>query len=635
MDFKNLIENIRKERVTLFLGSGFSFKAGGPRSSVLVDSLLSKMSSEERNSLTGKQLDYVAEEYEQVYGRDSLLEIIKAQMDFKRKDLSDHEFLTQIPHFHRIITTNYDTLIEDVYGKEKCYVVRNTKDCVNFPSDKTLIFKIHGDFSEKNNVIITKDDYTAFFVRRRNPLLWILIQAEVLTNDILFIGYSLEDSNIFEIMKTIKSETGGHTRNFYLIAPGLKKYKIERLAKTNVSYFDGVASDLFTELEGSLNKNIKRDFQKKWVSSSTFAQYCRIHNLVPVISEGENSNKVERFDAPKGKEVKVHFSTKDKNVYDAIINRTVSMYPDFIPNTKIPALKLSAKKLTEMYIEYNGLTVGYKDEMATLMIAPAFQKKLLSINIPSIGFFELVNSTLFKKEEGCVRCIIETNIYDIFIDTKTIDNDGKIVGYNINVTFEFKKEYTNNNEAIKWIDLPLALFSGEQVFVKELFANSPFKVSEKESIYQNMKEYYNDVKQIECLTGERFVKYECFTEERYNVSRYVLSYLKKEPLMEKTPDGSEWTFTTSDLECDYKELEDKGKVFVFSESTPILKPLILNGKEFVIPYRNIMRSHCIIRSIERKTDGTTTICAFNDEPQYFTKWSDHPIREEENRLIFD
>ena len=173
MDFKNLIENIRKERVTLFLGSGFSFKAGGPRSSVLVDSLLSKMSSEERNSLTGKQLYYVAEEYEQVYGRDSLLEIIKAQMDFKRKDLSDHKFLTQIPHFHRIITTNYDTLIEDVYGKEKCYVVRNTKDCVNFPSDKTLIFKIHGDFSEKNNVIITKDDYTAFFVRRRNPLLWI------------------------------------------------------------------------------------------------------------------------------------------------------------------------------------------------------------------------------------------------------------------------------------------------------------------------------------------------------------------------------------------------------------------------------------------------------------------------------
>ena len=635
MDFKNLIENIRKERVTLFLGSGFSFKAGGPKSSVLVDSLLSKMSSEERDSLTGKQLDYVAEEYEQAYGRDSLLEIIKAQMDFERIDMSDHVFLTQIPHFHRIITTNYDTLIENAYGKEKCYVVRNTKDCVNLPSDKALIFKIHGDFSEKDNVIITKDDYTDFFVHRRNPLLWNLIQAELLTNDILFIGYSLEDSNVFEIMKTIKTETCGHTRNFYLIAPGLKRYKIERLAETNVSYFDATASDLFLELERSLNKNIKRDFQKRWVSSSTFARYCKTHNLVPIISEGENSNKVERFDAPQGKEVKVHFSTKDKNVYEAIINSTVGMYPDFIPNTKIPALKLSADNLTEMYLEYNGLTVGYIDEMATLLIAPAFQKKMLSINIPSISFFELVNSTLFKKEEGCVRCIIETNIYDIYIDTKAIDHDGKTVGFNVNVTFEFKKEYNNNSEAIKWIDIPLALFSGKQVFIKELFSNSPFKISTRESIYQIMKDYYNNVKQIECLSGEMFVKYECFTEERYNISRYVLSYLKKEPLMENTPDGSEWTFTTSNLECDFQELEGKEKVFVFSESIPILKPLILNGKEFEIPYRNIMRSHCIIRSIERKSDGTTTIYVYNDEPQYYTKWSDHPIREESNRLIFD
>ena len=105
--------------------------------------------------------------------------------------------------------------------------------------------------------------------------------------------------------------------------------------------------------------------------------------------------------------------------------------------------------------------------------------------------------------------------------------------------------------------------------------------------------------------------------------------------MENTPDGSEWTFTTSNFVCDYKELEDKDKVFVFSESIPILKPLILNGMKFDISYRNIMRGHCVIRSINRNSDGTTTICVFNDEPQYYTKWSDHPIREEDNRELFD
>jgi hypothetical protein len=288
-----------------------------------------------------------------------------------------------------------------------------------------------------------------------------------------------------------------------------------------------------------------------------------------------------------------------------------------------------------MSLEYNGLTVGYKYEMASLLIAPTFQNKQLLINIPSISFFESIDSTLFRKEEGCVRCAMETNIYDLLIDTKVIDRKGKIVRFNVNVTFEFKKTYTNNNEAIKWIELPLALFTGKQVFIKKLFSDFPFKTSMRETIYQSMKEYYNNVKQIECMIGEKFIKYECFTEDRYNISRYVLSYLKKEPLMENTPNGSEWTFTTSDLVSDHKELEEKEKVFVFSESTPILKPLILNGKEFDISYRNIMLNHCVIRSISRNSDGTTTICVFNDEPQYYTMWSDLPIREEGNRLVFD
>ena len=40
-DFKELIERIRKEEVTLFIGSGFSLKAGGPKSNALVESILS------------------------------------------------------------------------------------------------------------------------------------------------------------------------------------------------------------------------------------------------------------------------------------------------------------------------------------------------------------------------------------------------------------------------------------------------------------------------------------------------------------------------------------------------------------------------------------------------------------------
>ena len=42
-DFKELIDSIRKEQVTLFLGSGFSRKAGAPMANAIVESLKESM----------------------------------------------------------------------------------------------------------------------------------------------------------------------------------------------------------------------------------------------------------------------------------------------------------------------------------------------------------------------------------------------------------------------------------------------------------------------------------------------------------------------------------------------------------------------------------------------------------------
>lgn len=631
-DFNELIERIRKEKVTLFIGSGFSLKAGGPKSNVLVESILSHMKEEEKSSLSGHQLDYVAEEYEQLYGRDSLLEIIEKEMGFYRIDMTDHECLPLIPHFHRIITTNYDTLLEDAYGTNNCYVVRNTKDCVNLPTDKTQIFKIHGDFVERDNIIITKDDYTDFFTHKCNPLLWDLIQTELLTKDILFIGYSLEDCNVFEIIKKLKRETNGKTRKFYLIAPGLKEYKINRLAQANVIYYDAVASDLFDVLIECLNKNIKRDYQRKWISTATFSSYCRIHNLFPIVSEKSNENIVERFDAPQGKNVAVHFSTNSKEVYDSIFNRDTETFKDFIPNSKIPAYRLTMDKLTELSMEYNGVTVGYKDEISGLLITPAFTKKQFFINIPSINFYEPTTCDFYVKKKGEARYIIETDIYTLFIDLAIIEKNHSIAGVNVNVSFDFKETYSNSNEAIKWIEVPIALFGGSQVYIKGLFENS-LDTSIIETNYDRFKEYYNNIKQIECLSGFKFLRYECCTEERYYTSRIVLSYLKKEALMEKTPKGSFWTFTVKDFSAMPDTLKDKKTAFVFGESIQILEPLYLNGKGFRIPYKNVMRGNCKIKSIKCNKDGSATIRVFDDEPQIYTVWSDNPIKENGNQLL--
>lgn len=158
----------------------------------------------EDEKIDGYDLDKVSEEYEQMHNRESLMKIIRDKMSFIPTDTSDHQKLTRIPHIHTIITTNYDTLLEDIYGQEKCYVVRNTQDLTNLSKDKVNIIKIHGDFQSEESILLTKQDYTNYFVKTKDSLLWKFVQAEILTKDILFIGYSLEDSNVFEIIKQVK-----------------------------------------------------------------------------------------------------------------------------------------------------------------------------------------------------------------------------------------------------------------------------------------------------------------------------------------------------------------------------------------------------------------------------------------------
>ena len=137
----SLIEQIRKERVVLFLGSGFSLKAGASSASAICEALKSKLTKEEQDSLNGNQLDYVSNEFEQMRDRDTLIQTLKEAFTFTPKDLCNQVALTQIPHFQTIITTNYDTLLEDTYGND-CVVVRSAQDCQKMYSSSGIVWKM-------------------------------------------------------------------------------------------------------------------------------------------------------------------------------------------------------------------------------------------------------------------------------------------------------------------------------------------------------------------------------------------------------------------------------------------------------------------------------------------------------------
>ena len=89
----------------------------------------------------------------------------------------------------------------------------------------TTIFKVHGDFTDPDSVVLTKSDYAKYKKNRPNPQMWKMVDNEFLTKHILFIGYSLEDDNILEIIKTISRNINKNQKQMFLIAPGLSENK--------------------------------------------------------------------------------------------------------------------------------------------------------------------------------------------------------------------------------------------------------------------------------------------------------------------------------------------------------------------------------------------------------------------------
>lgn len=95
-----------------------------------------------------------------------------------------------------IITTNYDKFIENIF--EFNPLVGND---ILLSNPYGSVYKIHGCISEPDKIIITSDDYDNF--ERKYELIRAQLLSLFIHNPIIFIGYSVGDQNVKDILKTI------------------------------------------------------------------------------------------------------------------------------------------------------------------------------------------------------------------------------------------------------------------------------------------------------------------------------------------------------------------------------------------------------------------------------------------------
>jgi len=97
-----------------------------------------------------------------------------------------------------IVTTNYDTFIEDHLGFTP--LLGNN---ILLSNPYQSVYKIHGSVTDPSNMVLTKEDYDLFNHRYE------LIQAQLISlfihNPIVFLGYSINDANIQRLLSVIFS----------------------------------------------------------------------------------------------------------------------------------------------------------------------------------------------------------------------------------------------------------------------------------------------------------------------------------------------------------------------------------------------------------------------------------------------
>ena len=100
-------------------------------------------------------------------------------------------------HTHAVITTNYDSILEDALPDMEVYVGQQS---VLFSATQSVgeIYKIHGSVGDPTSLVLTDEDYEDYW--NKNPYLIAKILTLFVEHPVILVGYSLGDAHIQRLL---------------------------------------------------------------------------------------------------------------------------------------------------------------------------------------------------------------------------------------------------------------------------------------------------------------------------------------------------------------------------------------------------------------------------------------------------
>jgi CheY-like chemotaxis protein len=196
-----------------FVGAGLSAAAGGPSWEDIVDRLRESLDPPTNEH----SLPLVAQFFRNQHGDNRLFVELRRMFDAVVAPSAAHRILVSLP-CRVFVTTNYDSLLEDsLRGAHRAVhiVVDDNELALWNETGQTEVLKIHGDLQRSKTIVFTEEDYVRFLQENR------AIQRKLLDlfsfRTVVFIGFSMRDTDVALIYNQIAHELGAAKRPAYLL----------------------------------------------------------------------------------------------------------------------------------------------------------------------------------------------------------------------------------------------------------------------------------------------------------------------------------------------------------------------------------------------------------------------------------
>jgi hypothetical protein len=643
MDKETLFRDVRQGEVLLWVGAGFSRYAGYPMGQKTVEVLHESLSASEQQQLDpALALPRYAEELVDLHNgrRYHLTRVLQRLFTADPTSTKYHELLAQIPFIDKIVTTNYDTLFERVYGGRLHKITRGRDIGLGEPQ-QVEFYKVHGDIQNPDSLIVTEEDYRGFF-EKQDGLLWKRLETLMAKYTVLFLGYSLEDQNVLGLFEKLLDQLGPMHRGAYLVAPGFRQTTINRLARRQVMYLDMTGETFVEELLASINDNILFDVKKGNASADKTSQFLRGMGLTFRYEDnphqgGHAITSLSRRDGPT--KYAVGFSVRPGAPVIKHLRKLET------GKTSAPAY-VEAADLQDYRLVVEGIRVPMVD-IQTLIVAraPGFNK-VVDVFFNAGPRFYGVEVRGYGRSKG-TQIVAYTAHAQIKVNLKTKNNRNVVSdGYSGSVTVTPRSGvYASVQAGMEVCSLMRAIGQGTGFRLFEagsLWWEAPaHPVNGFTGSADHLQQIMNDLQLVEDSFGivfHQFIHTEQDTSDLYNLARILRKTAKS--CDSKT---AILLTLTGQLEGDIKELveSDEGQFNVFIEELQTQEFALL-GWRFRV---EVSRTHLIEQAILKltkpkktyrltsKSDNVLTMIKEVNNKQILQRGQPQPMKTPEEELV--